>query len=175
MNRLAMIAFALAIAGSSLVSGALVHRYDTAQYLAAVEKMRADAATTLADQTAIVLGLLQDQIDRNTQLEEDYARADQLTQRLRADGNRLSHDLDHAIERVRQLTRAGGGGGDGAAGQADAGNDRCASVRAALAGALGAVELLKSAGDEIAADGQHAVDVATVAAAAARQREAGGD
>lgn len=172
MNRLAWIAFALAVIGGAAVSGALVHSYDRAQHDKAIADLRAEAATTLADQTGIVLGLLQEQIDNRTKLEDDYARLAQDTARAKADGVRLSADLAAAEQRLLQLARAGGGGGGGAEAQAAAGADRCQDVRAALGRALGAVAVLRAGGDEAAQLGQDAVDVATIAARDAREREA---
>mgnify|MGYP000932186576 FL=1 len=171
MTRQAWIAFALATTGAAAVSGALVHSYDRARHDKAVADLRAEAATTLADQTGVVLGMLQQRIDQVHQLEEDYARASEERSRLAADGVRLSADLGAARRRLLQLARAGGGGGGGAAGEGNAGAGGCDDVRAALGRASAALELYESEGDRVAEDGQHAVDVATIAARDARQRE----
>jgi hypothetical protein len=171
VNRLAWIAFALAVIGGAAVSGALVHSYDRAQHDKAIADLRAEAATTLADQTEIVLRQMQDLIDNRTKLEDDYARLAQDTARAKADGVRLSADLAAAEQRLLQLARAGGGGGGGAKAQTAAGDDRCQDVQAALGRALGAVAILRAGGDEAAQLGQDAVDVATIAARDARERE----
>ncbi|CUW41125.1 conserved protein of unknown function [Magnetospirillum sp. XM-1] len=168
MNRLAWVAFALAVIGGAAVSGALVHSYDRAQHDKAIADLRADAATTLADQTEIVLRQMQDQIDRYTKLENDYAHLSQDTARAQADSVRLSADLAAAEQRLLQPVRAGGGGGGSAPTQTTAGADRCQDVRAALGRALGAVAVLRAGGDEAAQLGQDAVDVATIAARAAQ-------
>lgn len=171
VSTLAWIGFALAVAGSAAVSGSLVHSYDRAQHDKVVADLRRDAATTLADQTEVVLRLLQDRIDQVHQLEEDYARASEERSRLAADGVRLSADLGAARQRLLQLARAGGGGGGGTDGKAGAGAVGCDDVRTALARAAAALELYEKEGDRVAEDGQHAVDVATIAAKDARQRE----
>ncbi|BAE50561.1 hypothetical protein [Paramagnetospirillum magneticum] len=160
-------ALALAAAGS-VATGIMVHRYDSALHGQAVAGLRADAAQTLSDQTEIVLRLMQDQIDRYTKLENDYARLSQDSARAQAESVRLSGDLDAARDRLLALAGADRRGGGGADGKADAGAGGCAQLRAALGRALDAVELLKSGGDEAASIGQHAVDVATIAARAAQ-------
>lgn len=159
---------ALAVLGAAILSGFLVHRYDAAIHGQAVADLRAEAATTLADQTEIVLRLMQEQIDQHTKLEDDYARLSQDTARAQADSVRLSGDLDAARNRLLALTGADRRGGGGADGKAGAGTERCAELRAALSRSLGAVDVLRRGGDEAAAIGQHAVDVATIAAQAAR-------
>lgn len=159
---------ALAALGAALLSGIAVHRYDAAIHGQAVADLRADAATTLADQTEIVLRLMQEQIDEHTKLEDDYTHLAQDTARAKADGLRLSADLDAARNRLLALAgtdRRGGGGPDR---QAAAGADGCAELRAALGRAAAALERLERGGDDAAAIGQHAVDVATIAARAAQ-------
>ncbi len=153
----------------AIATGILVHRYDAAQHRAAIATLRAEAATTFADETGKVLDLLQAEIDRAAELETAYAHLAQDSARAQADGVRLSADLDAARERLLQLARAGGGGGGGAAGQAGTRAERCPDVRAALGRAAAALELLERAGDQVAVDGQHAVDVATIAAQDARR------
>lgn len=171
VEAIAWAAYALAVIGSATVSGVLVHSYDSAQHRAAVADLRAEAATTLADQTATVLGLLQDKIDANAKLEEEAAHAAEDRARLAAEGARLSADLAAAGQRLLDLARSGGRGGGGAPGQGDAGTDGCAAVRTALGRAAAALELYKSEGDQAAADGQRGVDAATIAAREARLRE----
>lgn len=160
----------LALAAAVIASW-LTHSYDSAQHEQAVADLRAAAATELADQTATVLHLLQNEIDRSAALETRSVQLSQETERATADGRRLSADLAAARGRVLQLTRAGGGGGGGADGQADARPGACETVRAALARTLAALERLESGGDEAAQLGQDAVDVATLAAEDARSRE----
>ncbi|EME69731.1 hypothetical protein H261_11874 [Paramagnetospirillum caucaseum] len=164
----------LAALGAAILSGILVHRYDAAIHGQAVADLRAEAATTLADQTEIVLRLMQDKIDQYTKLENDYARLSQDTARAQADGVRLSADLDAARNRLLALAGADRRGGGGPLGQADAGPDGCAQLRAALSRSLGALELLEIGGNEAARIGQDAVDVATIAALAAKTAEQDG-
>jgi len=162
-----------AIAGLVLVvlTGWLVHSYDQARHDKVVADLRAEAAATLAKETGAVLTRLQVAIDRNAELEVNYVRLSQDTARAQADGVRLSADLDAARNRLLQLARTGGSGGGRADGQTGTGASGCEDVRAALARTLGAVERLESGGDQIALDGQHAVDVATIAARDAAARE----
>lgn len=167
-----LLAGVAAMVAGSVATGIMVHRYDAAIHGKAVADLRGEAAETLADQTGIVLRLMQDQIDQYTKLEDDYARARQDTDRAKADGMRLTADLDAARRGLLALAGADRRGSGGALGQADAGAGRCAELRAALGRALGAMELLESGGDEVAEIGQRAVDVATIAARAARAQEA---
>lgn len=167
------LAFVLAMGMAAGIGGLTVHRYDTAQHARAIADLRTAAAATLAEETGKVLTLLQAEIDRNAELEANYARLSQDTARAQADGVRLSADLDAARQRLLQFARAGGSGGGRADGQAGAGAGGCETVRATLARTLGALELLERAGDQIAVDGQHAVDVATIAAQAAKTSENG--
>jgi len=168
VSALAWVGFILAVVGSAAVSGALVHSYDRAQHDKVVADLRRDAAEALAEETGKVLALLQAEIDRNAELEAKYARLAQDTARAQADGARLSADLDAARQRLLQFTRAGGRGGGGAKRQAGADASGCETVRAALARTLAALERLERGGDEAAELGQHAVDVATIAAQAAQ-------
>ena len=163
-----LLAVVSATAAGGVTAGIAMHSYDQAIHDKAVADLRAAAATTLAQETGKVLARLQAQIDRNAMLEDAYGRLSQDTARAQFDGARLSADLDAARQRLRDLARAGRGGGGAADGQAGPGANGCAKLQAALGRAAGALERLERGGDEAAAIGQHAVDVATIAAQAAQ-------
>lgn len=162
----ALIGLALAVAGSATVSGVLVHRYDQARHDQVIADLQAAAATRLATETAAVLERERDAATRLANLETAYARLSTQRADAAAENARLSGDLAAAADRLRQFGAAGRGGDRVSA--AAGGADRCAAVRAALDRALGAVDVLRRGGDAAAAIGQDAVDVATVAARAAR-------
>lgn len=99
--------------------------------------------------------------------DDAYARLALERESAVVESARLSDELRAARERLRNLgTRAGSGAGVPAAA---AGADGCADLRTALDRTLAALALYETAGDRIAADGQHAVDVATIAAQAAKE------
>jgi len=166
-----------AIAGLALavLTSWLVHSYDQAQHDKVVADLRAAAAATLTKETNEVLARLQARIDQVKQLEEESARAAEERSRLVADGARLSADLAAAGRRLLDLSRSGRGGGGGSPSPGEAGTDGCADLRTALGRAAAALELYKSAGDQVAEDGQRGVDAATIAAqdAAAQEKEDG--
>lgn len=166
-----LLALIAAAAAGGVAAGLAVHRYDQARHDQAVADLRAAAAITLAEETGKVLVRLQAQIARNAELEDAYGRLSQDTARAKSDGARLSADLDAARQRLRDLARIGGGGGGAANGQAGTGAERCADLQAALGRADAAMERLQRGGDAVAAIGQDAVDVATIAARAAREAE----
>jgi hypothetical protein len=154
------------VLGGMVGTGWIVHRYDAAQHRAAIAEIKATAATAQAAAEARA----RDQERRNDalsrSLEESYETLSEARAEGRVESARLSGLLRAALERLRQH---GGSGGDGRGvpGPAD-GPGGCADLRSALARTARAVELLQDAGDRVAADGQRAVDVATIAADAAR-------
>lgn len=163
---LAWIAFGLAVTGSATVSGVLVHRYDQAQHDQVIARLEADAALTTAAEIAKVLERERAAQHRLANLENAYARLSVERSEAAAENSRLSADLAAAADRMRRAATTGRDG-DGVS-PGGAGADRCADLRAALDRALGAVDILRRGGDQAAELGQHAVDVATIAA-----REAG--
>lgn len=171
LDRIGAIAVVLACLGSVAVSGVLVHRYDQARHDQAVAELRAEAATKLAEANARTLAAERLGAARLAQQEDDYARVSEARDALAAESARLSADLRAAAERLRRTTAADRRGGDHHLPPADGDAERCQDLRAARDRALGALELLQAAGDRIADDGQRAVDVATIAARAAREAE----
>lgn len=169
---LAWIGAAVAVLASAGTTGVLVHRYDLAQHNQVIATLEAQAAKTLAAETTKVLERERTTRSQLDNLEAAYAVLSADHAQALADGARLSSDLSAAVDRLRR----GSPGRDGDRLPATAaGAGGCANLRAALDRAAGALELLQAAGDQAAADGQHAVDVATIAAQAARITEAGHD
>lgn len=164
--KAAILAALVALLIGATVAGIATHRYDQAQHEQTIAELEATAAKTLAAETTKVLERERAARIHLDNLETAYARLSEERAQASADSVRLSADLAAAVERLRRVGSLGRGAGGVPA--ADAGADRCADVRAALGRAAGALELLQTAGDQAAADGQHAVDVATVAAQAAR-------
>lgn len=163
--------YVLGCIAAALVSGALIHSYDRAQHDKVVADLRADAATKLAEATAKALITERRQAAELDELETSYGRMAEDREKLRAEGARLSGDLRAAVERLLRTGERGSGGG-GAVPRTTDDALRCADLSAARDRAIGALELLQAAGDRAAADGQHAVDVATTAAQAARDQDA---
>ena len=161
-----ILAVMLAFAGGGVVGGLDVHSYDQAQHDKAVADLRAAAATTLAKAEQTARDAEYNHAITLASLEESYARLSTERDRLAQDGARLSADLSGAVERLRGTAAHRGGSGGGLP-PADGTADGCADLRAALGRTLGALERLESGGDAAAAIGQHAVDVATIAAQAA--------
>lgn len=151
----------------AVAAGTLVHRYDTAQHDKVIASLEATAAKTLTTRVEEVLARERTARQHLDNLEIAYGRLSEDRARAGAESIRLSGQLDNALGRLRRIGAAGGGGDRMPAG--DAGVDRCTDVRAALGRAAAAVERLKSGGDAAAAIGQHAVDVATIAAQDARR------
>lgn len=156
---------------AGLLAGKATHSYDTAQHQRVVADLRRDAALTLADETNRVLERERDAHAKLTELEFSYAQLQSQSIAAGAESSRLSGRLDDALKRLRDLARTGGGGGDGTLPAGGAGPDRCPDLRAALGRAVAAVERLKRGGDAVAELGQQAVDVATIAAEDARNRQ----
>lgn len=154
------------ILAASITTGLATSSYDQAQHDRVVADLRAAAASTLAVETTKVLERERAARIHLDNLETAYARLSDERAQAGADSVRLSADLAAAVERLRRTGPPGRGSDRLPA--AGAGTDSCANLRAALERAARAVERLKSGGDEAAAIGQHAVDVATVAAQAAR-------
>jgi len=171
VNRLAIIAFAAATIGAAALSGALTHSYDRAQHERVVADLRRAAAATLAEQIGKVRDAERQAQAKLIELEDSYAQLQSRSAAAGAESIRLSGRLDDALDRLRRATPAGGGGGDGAVPASGAGAEGCADLRAALDRTARALERLESGGDQAARIGQHAVDVAAVAARAAQKGE----
>lgn len=159
------------VIAASLATGWAVADFKQAQHDRVVADLRRDAATTLAQETALVLERERDAHAKLTELEFTYAQLSQASASAGAESVRLSSRLDDALKRLRDLARTGGGGGGGTLPAGGAGPDRCPDLRAALDRAVAAVEHLKSGGDAAAELGQQAVDVATIAAEDVRNRQ----
>ncbi|MGE4529247.1 MAG: hypothetical protein AB7D00_12840 [Rhodospirillaceae bacterium] len=166
LSALAWVGVALAI----VATGALVHTFDAAIYRAEIAKREQAAATTLASETGRTLAAERAARAAALSRDEAYEKLAQAREQASREGARLSADLRRALDRLRGLSARDGGAAVPAAGSPA---DSCAHLRTALDRATRALELYESEGDQAAGDGQHGVDVATIAAAHARA-EAGG-
>lgn len=157
------------VIGAMIGTGVLVHLYDTAQCRAAAADTRVIAATAAANQARDTLTTERASAAGLATRNDDYDQQARQRESAAVDGAGLSARLDGAVERLRDI----GNPAFAPAGVPAARPviDGCADLRAARDRALAALELLKSAGDQVALDGQYAVDVATVAHADALARE----
>lgn len=158
-----LVAFALALAATAWAT----HSFDAARHRAEIATLQADAATTLASAQAQARATEQAARAKLTEQENEYAKLAETTRAAEGESRRLSADLTAATSRLRRLAQpAGGSRGGLSVGAASPGS--CQDLRAALDRALGAVDILQSGGDEAVELGQRAVDVAALAAQAAR-------
>jgi hypothetical protein len=153
------VGFAVAVLGAAFLSGYTVRTY----YRAEIAEIRAAASAAEAAQNRRVL--LRERAERDAITARDNAYAQIAIAREQAveDSARLSGQLTAALDRLRRVAATGRGGMPATA----PGVDQCADLRAALGRAVGALDLLQAAGDQVARDGQYGVDVATDAARAA--------
>jgi hypothetical protein len=152
-----------------VATGLLVHSFDSARCRAAAADIRATAATVAANQARDTLTTEREGAANLATRNDDYDQQSRQRESAAVEGAGLSARLDGAIERLRDV---------GNPAFAPVGVpatrpvvDSCANLRAARDRALAALELLKSAGDQVALDGQYAVDVASAAHADALARE----
>lgn len=168
---LAVAGFVVACLGSAAVSGVLVHSYTSATHAAEIAVLTATHQTALAKRAAEVLTLERQAAARSHVLEDAYVRMAEDRAEDGAEIARLSADLRAAVaSHAGGLRKPAGGGGGGRvpAAAPDAGG--CADLRAANGRLAGALERIVAGGAGIVADGQRAVDVATIAGQAARQQ-----
>lgn len=160
----------LAVAAVAFVAAWVVLGWRANAEIADLKRDAALAASSAADNLAAAnLQTLRSERSTRAAIQEKddaYAKLALARESAAVESARLSDELRAARERLRNLgTRAGGGSGVPVAA---AGSDGCADLRTALDRTLAALALYETAGDRIAADGQHAVDVATIAARAAK-------
>lgn len=162
-----LLAVVLAFGVGGVVGGVAVHGYDATACDLRLAEQKAVYDRAIQDQTDDALE--QERRDRATQerLEEASAEISKVREAAQVEGARLSGELAAARQRLRLLSAAPGGGKLPAAADVAGG---CDDLRTALDRAARALELLESAGDQAVGDGQHGVDVATIAAQAARAR-----
>lgn len=159
-------AFIMGCIGSAAVAGAVVHAYTRAGHEAEIAAIEAAHATALAQRSSQVLTLERQAAARAQLLEDAHVRMAEERAEAGAEVARLSADLRAALGRVRQPAAGGGGAGGLSAAAADAGG--CADVRASRDALATALDRLVEGGAGIVADGARAVDVATLAAKAAK-------
>lgn len=148
------VGFGLAVIGTGLI----VHTFDTALHRAEVAEIQGQATEAHNQQLRRVVAAERDAAAALARSDDAYAELARTREEASAESADLSRRLDLALDRLRRLSaERGGTAGVSAPGP---GVDGCADLRAALARALGAVDILKAAGDRAARDGQHAVDVA---------------
>ncbi|MGE4526813.1 MAG: hypothetical protein AB7D00_00475 [Rhodospirillaceae bacterium] len=162
--------FAVAVIAAAILSGVLVHTYDTAIHEAEIAVRDAAAAKTLSAKTAETLEAERRAHEASAARDEAYAHLDRAREEARLESARLSDDLRRALERLRQHAAAGNGGAAVSGG--GTGSAVCADLRTALDRTARALELYQTEGDQAVADGQRGVNVATDAALAARTRTA---
>lgn len=154
-----------------IATGLLVHSFDSAQHRAEIAEIRTANATALEEQALQTLRAERAERDALTSRDNAYAQVARQREVASVESADLSARLLAALDRLREL-----GGGTPAAASwgvpaADPSVDGCADLRTARDRAIAAVELLQSAGDQIARDGQYGVDVATAAHLDALARE----
>jgi hypothetical protein len=169
-SGLAWAAFAGACLGSAAVAGVLVHAYARNAHAAEIAAITAAHQTALATRAAQVLTLEREAAAHVAVLEDAYVQMAEDRADAGAEIARLSADLHTVTGSLRKSASRGGGGSLPAAAPAASG---CADLRAANARLADALDRLVEGGAGIVADGQRAVDVATLAGQAARQRAKG--
>lgn len=143
-----------------------VHAFDQARHEAALSRIEAVANGKVAAANARTLKSERAARAAAQELDNAHAQLTDARERAALESDRLSGELDAALERLRRVgTQPARGVGVSAPAS---GPDSCADLRAALHRAVGAMERLQAGGDQAALDGQRAVDVATIAARAAR-------
>lgn len=162
----AVVAFAVAFASAWVAQGWRADA-EIADIRAAAARQMATATETVARLNEDVLKQERRQADSLAQMEASYVELSEARARLAGENDRLSHDLNTALERLR---RAGTGPRASGAGVsvAPAAAGGCEGVRAARDAAVAAVERLVAGGRTIVEQGHDGVTVATLAARAAR-------
>lgn len=160
-----------ALGAGAAGGGYIVHRYDATACDLRIAAQTAVYGRALQDQTDGTLEQERQDRANATRLEEAYAEQTKAREAAQADAGRARDDLKLALDRLRRIGPAQGGGSLPTA-ALDAG--RCDDISAARDRAVAALERLVAGGEDIVADGQVGVDVATIAAQAAKTYGAAG-